>query len=186
MLKVAIPFYSGAGHTRKLASFIKQGVEADESLSAKIIDVETITDAEWEYIHESHGIIFGTPTYMGSIAAQYKLFLEKTSSELWLKLKWSDKIAGGFTVGSAPSGDKLNTLTSLALFAAEHGMIWAGFNHIGSLHTKDGKGINNDGSWLGLMATSDPDKCKLIHDRDERSAKLFGKRMGKIVKRWEE
>lgn len=130
-------------------------------------------------------IIFGTPTYMGSVAAQYKLFLEKTSSSFWLDQKWADKIAGGFTIGSSPSGDKLNTLTSLALFAAQHGMIWAGFNHIGSLHTKDGQGFNQDGSWLGLMATSDPDKSKLICDGDERSAKLFGKRLGEVVKRWD-
>ncbi len=63
-------------------------------------------------------------------------------------------------------------------------MIWAGFNHIGSMHTKDDLDINHDGSWLGLMATSDPDKSKLIRPGDEASAKVFGKRIAAVINRW--
>jgi len=39
---------------------------------------------------------------------------------------WKDKLAAAFTVSGSPSGDKLNTLTSLAIFAAQHGMLWIG------------------------------------------------------------
>lgn len=186
MLHIAIPYYSGSGHTRKLASFVQKGIETERKVQAKIIDIEAITEAEWGIMNQSHGIIFGTPTYMGSMAASFKLFLEKTSSTFWLKQLWANKIAAGFTIGSSPSGDKLNTLVSLSLFAAQHGMIWAGFNQIGSLYTKDRKDVNHDGSWLGFMASSNQDKTKLIRSSDETSAHLFGKRLAKVVKRWNE
>ncbi len=183
MLHIAILYYSGSGHTKKLASFICEGTREVPNIEVSIIDIETLTEEGLEYLHKAHGIIFGTPTYMGSMAGRFKLFLEETSS-LWVKQKWADKIGAGFTIGTSPSGDKLNTLISLSLFAAQQGMVWAGFNHIGSLYTEDNMAINNDGSWLGLMVTSHHDKSQLIRKRDETSAKLFGKRIAEVVKRW--
>ena len=43
-------------------------------------------------------------------------------------VKWRDKVAAGFTNSGAQNGDKLNSLISMALFAAQHGMIWVGLD----------------------------------------------------------
>ncbi len=48
------------------------------------------------------------------------------TSEIWALQSWRDKLAAAFTHSAAPSGDKLGTLTQLAVFAAQHGMIWVG------------------------------------------------------------
>ncbi len=106
------------------------------------------------------------------------------SSDFWVEQKWVDKIAAGFTVGICPSGDKLNSLIQMSIFAAQHGMIWAGMNHIGSRFTKDGAGINEAGSFLGLMAQSSPDKEKLISENCAQTAILFGKRIAETTVRW--
>ena len=49
-----------------------------------------------------------------------------STSAIWALQGWRDKLAAGFTHSAAPSGDKLGTLTQLAVFAAQHGMIWVG------------------------------------------------------------
>jgi NAD(P)H dehydrogenase (quinone) len=101
-----------------------------------------------------------------------------------LEKKWKNKIAAGFTVGASTSGDKLNSLIQLSVFAAQHGMIWVGQSHVGSKNTKDGKKINDVGSWLGLSATSNPDKSKMIYEHDALTARLFGQRIAHISQKW--
>ena len=54
-----------------------------------------------------------------------KEFMEK-SSRKWYEQKWKNKITAGFTNSHSLSGDKLNYLMQLVVFAAQHGMIWVG------------------------------------------------------------
>jgi NAD(P)H dehydrogenase (quinone) len=92
-------------------------------------------------------------------------------------------MAAGFTVATYPSGDKLNTLIQMSVFAAQSGMIWV--NNSGLGEKLSGKDIGNScGSWLGYMATSICDKDKLIDDSDKIGALKFGKRFAQAVKRW--
>lgn len=71
---------------------------------------------------------FGSPTYNGSISAKLKQFFEDANKPAWAELKWRNKIAAGFTNSGAHSGDKLNMLMSMALFAAQHAMVWVGLD----------------------------------------------------------
>ena len=120
---------------------------------------------------------------MGSVSGLFKSFMDETGN-FWIEQKWADKIAAGFTVGASPSGDKLNSLIQMSVFAAQHGMIWVGQNHVGSKHTKDNLRINDSGSWLGLMAQSDKDKAQLISAYDKKTANIFGKRIARAVLKW--
>ncbi len=61
MLQIAIPYYSGSGHTRKLASFIKEGVEQNPSVQAKLINVETISDEDWDPLHPNISFFLKRP-----------------------------------------------------------------------------------------------------------------------------
>ena len=60
---------------------------------------------------------------MGTVSAEFKAFMDKTS-EFWAHQLWKDKLGAAFTNSGSQSGDKLNTLVSLLVFAAQHGMNW--------------------------------------------------------------
>lgn len=177
-LPIAIPYFTGAGHTRRLAEALAEGCE-----NAHLIDVEMISDTDWRALDAAPAILFGTPTYMGSAAARYDVFLEE-ASERWVDQLWADKLAGGFTVGAYPAGDKLSALIRLCIYAAQMGMIWIGPNSIGTPVDPSQPGINKDGSMLGLTATSSRDKAQLIDPDDLETARLFGQRVHHAVKRW--
>lgn len=183
MKLITIAYYTGSGHTKKLATFVLEGITTVSGVEAELINVEDLDDFPWEKLQRSDAIIFGSPTYMGNVAGPFKSFMDKTG-DFWNEQKWADKIGAGFTVGTSSSGDKLNSLIQMSVFAAQHGMIWVGQNHVGSKHTKDGLNLNEAGSWLGLMAQSDMDKDKLISGPDSQTARLFGMRVAKAVIRW--
>ncbi len=175
---VAIPYFSGSGHTRRFATAVAEGVGA-----ARLIDVEMITAEDWAALDAAPAILFGTPTYMGSSAARFDKFLEDASTR-WPDQHWADKLAGGFTVATYPSGDKLNTLMRLVIYATQMGMLWIGPNAIGAPVDPDRPGINRDGAMLGLMATSSRDKTQLIDREDRETARLYGARVTKALQHW--
>ncbi len=142
-----------------------------------------MNDEDWAALDQAEAIIFGAPTYMGSTAARYDMFLEE-ASDRWPEQGWIDKIAGGFTVATFPSGDKLSTLMRLAIYGAQMNMIWVGQSEIGAPVNPDNPGINANGSWLGLMATSSRDKEQLIEADDLETACRFGTRIAQAAKRW--
>ncbi len=182
-MKICIVYYSGNGHTEKLANFIREGILCETTAEVVSMNVATLGEDSWRMLKNADAIIFGSPTYMGSVAAPFKAFMD-ASGEYWLEQPWANKMAAAFTVGTAYSGDKLNTLIQLVIFAAQHSMIWLGQSHLGSIYSVDNKNINESGSWLGLMATSSSDKAIKINDGDGSTAKIFGKRIAKAVKKW--
>ncbi len=99
-----------------------------------------------ELIDESDGVIFGSPTYMGGPAAQFKAFADATS-ERWCTQRWAGKVAAGFTVGASVNGEQLATLQYFSILAAQHGMVWVGLDISGGF---DEKGRNALGCQLGL------------------------------------
>lgn len=115
-----------------------------------------ITDADWAALDAADGILFGAPTYMGSTAAQFDMFREEAASR-WETQDWQDKMADSFTVGTYCSGDKFSALTRMAVYAVQMGMIWVGQTEICAPVDEAKPGINRDGGWLGLIATSSRD-----------------------------
>lgn len=178
-LLICIPYFSGFGHTKRIAGAIADGIGP----AARLIDVETITDDDWAALDAANAIIMGAPTYMGSAAARFSLFLENTDTR-WEDGVWHDKLAAGFTTAIHPSGDKLATLQRLAIFAAQMGMIWVGPNDIGAPVKRDRPGINRDGSWLGLMATEQLGADQDLLPKDLETAHRFGARILAATQRW--
>lgn len=185
MPSLAIAYYSEAGHTRRLAGHIAEGA-TQAGISAPLIDVATISQADWDTLRAADAIAFGSPTYMGGIAAGFKTFMEATSDWWDDRSHWGDKLAGGFTIGSRFSGDKLATLQGLSIFAAQHAMLWVG-QDIGGTRSipTEARQPNGDGSWLGLMATAAPDKSEMIFPADAETARAYGKRLAVAALRWQ-
>ncbi|SPL70357.1 flavodoxin family protein [Acinetobacter stercoris] len=145
---IAIVYHSPYGHTAKVASFIAQGAKKT-GIQVYTMDIEHI---DWIKLDDADAIIFGSPTYMGSITADYKKFMDSTSKR-WKNRLWQGKLAAGFTNSGGLSGDKLSVLQQINLFAMQHGMIWSGLPLMPTGHKE--ADLNRLSSHLGLMTQSD-------------------------------
>ena len=188
MAHIAIAYHSGYGHTGRQAAAVARGVESVQGASVELLPVDTPDDELWTRLAAADAIIFGAPTYMGSPSAVFKAFAEAAVGPVWAEnLAWRDKIAAGFTNSKAMSGDKLNSLVDLAVFAAQHGMIWVGLDIYPGWaeSTASIEDLNRLGSWMGAMAQSDADLSaeKAPPETDLRTAAALGARVARITLR---
>lgn len=186
MRKVAIVYHSGHGHTKVLAEAVAEGVRRAPEVEAMILSVDE--PVPWGELAAADAIVFGCPTYMGGVSAQMKAFMDASSHEAWATRVWRDKLAAGFTNSSAMSGDKLNTLVQLTIFAAQHDMVWVGLGLMPGNNTSRGseEDLNRLGSHLGAMAQSaadlGPEEAPPRSDR--RTAAALGERVARATLRW--
>lgn len=179
-MNIAIVFDSGAGHTAKLAHHVAEGVSRVAGSKATLFAVAD-GPVDWAALAANDAIIFGSPTYNGLVSARLKQFMEESTRTAWVPQAWRNKIAAGFTNSGALHGDKLNALVSLALFAAQHGMIWVGLDLFPGKTPDD---LNRLGSWLGAMAQSDDGPADATPmDSDLRTAAYLGQRVAEMTAR---
>jgi NAD(P)H dehydrogenase (quinone) len=185
MTEVAIVFHSGSGCTELAAAAVARGVEVQPGSSATVFAVDSVdfsagrwsNDETLRELDDCDAIIFGSPTYMGGPSAQLKAFFDSTLDR-YTSQAWNDKIAGGFTVSSTPSGDKLHTLMSMATFAMQMGMIWVGLDQL----PINDEGLNRLSYYFGAGAQADYSVDQpAIDARDERTATLLGTRVARIA-----
>ena len=183
MANVVIAYHSGYHHTEAVALEIAKGAE---SAGATVIvhNVENPVDRLWNDLAAADAIIFGCPTYMGSVSSGFKKFMEATV-KLWGNQEWSNKMAAGFTNSGQLSGDKLATLEQLSIFAAQHGMLWAGTGILPDTKDDQGNNLNRLGSWLGLMTRSENAPADHTPPQEDRAAaRAFGARIAKCAQQW--
>lgn len=186
MTEIAVVYHSGYGHTEKQAQAVAAGARK-AGATVHLIKAED-APAQWELLAKVDGIIFGAPTYMGSVSAKFKEFMD-ASSKQWFKLAWRDKLAAGFTNSGSMSGDKLASLTQLAVFAAQHGMIWVGVDLMPGNNSSKGSlnDLNRLGSTLGAMAQSNVDAPpeQAPPASDLATAEYLGERVAKLAGRFQ-
>ena len=75
MSTVAIVYHSGFGHTHALAEAIGRGAQ---SVSGTTVALIPVTDAEAREgdLDRADAIIFGSPTYMGGVTADFAKFID--------------------------------------------------------------------------------------------------------------
>lgn len=185
MVKLAVIFHSVTGTTRQLASSVVAGASSVEGievikveiLGADIIEGRFKNSALLEKLTDVDAMVFGSPTFMGCVSAQFKAFADATG-ELWADKAWSDKIAAGFTIGSNLSGDQLHTLQYLQIFANQHGMLWASLDIPGNC---DLQNRNRLGAQSGLIAHS---KDGALNETDLITAHYLGQRVAHVAKKF--
>jgi len=179
MTKVAVVFHSGYGHTVKQAEAVAKG--ANGTLVA--IDAEgNISDTQWEILHSAAAIVFGSPTYMGSVSWQFEKFAD-ASSKPWYSQQWKDKLFGGFTNSATMNGDKHSTLHYFFTLAMQHSGIWVGTGLMPS-NAKSAKrdDVNYVGSSAGAMMQTPSDaSADEVNPGDLETARLYGERIAKIA-----
>jgi NAD(P)H dehydrogenase (quinone) len=188
MTKIAIVYFSATGHTEQVAEAVADGSKSVPDTEVTLLQIvgEDIQQGRWKNdefvktLNAADAIVFGTPTYMGGYAAQFKAFIDACGG-IWYQQLWKDKIGAGFTHSQGLSGDKLNTLNGLMINAMQHSMIWIGTGLMpeGALP----ENTNRLSSYSGAMAQSNMDQPN-IGPGDRQTAVLLGKRVAEAAKRW--
>ncbi|MBA3696435.1 MAG: flavodoxin family protein [Methylotenera sp.] len=182
MTKIAVVYHSGYGHTAAQAQAVARG--AKKVVGTEVLLLTSEEAQQWELLADADAIIFGSPTYMGSASAQFKAFMDD-SSKVWFTQDWKDKVAAGFTTSGSQSGDKLSTLTQLAVFAAQHSMIWVGLGLMPGNNNSKGSvnDLNRLGSFMGAMAQTNVDQGADVApiESDLLTAEHLGERVATIT-----
>ncbi|MBM3617628.1 MAG: flavodoxin family protein [Alphaproteobacteria bacterium] len=188
MTQITTIFFSGYGHTTKQAEAVHEGAGSVEGVKNSLIAIDkegNVSEADWALLEKSDAIIFGSPTYMGGPAWQFKKFAD-ASSKPWFSGKWKDKVAAGFSNSASINGDKFNTITYFVTLAMQHGMVWIG---TGLMPANKKENTRNDVNYLagftGALAQSpsdaSPEEGPLPGDLE--TARIFGKRIAEYTKR---
>ncbi|QKJ87194.1 flavodoxin family protein [Paramixta manurensis] len=181
MTKAVVIYYSGYGHTQHVAQYVAEGAHA------QLIAIDNngeISEQEWEALNAADAIIFGSPTYMGSVAWQFKKFQDATS-KVWFTRGWQDKVFGGFTNSASLNGDKQVTLITLQTLASQHGGIWVSLGLLpANTLASTRNDVNNLGGSVGALIQSPSDAAAdNIAAGDLETAKLYGARVADIARR---
>lgn len=148
---VLIIYYTRHGATLQMADFVARGVESVQQISAKIRTVPEISPVSeatapavpsqgapyvtLEDLSHCAGLVLGSPTRFGNMAAPLKYFLDSTSS-LWLSGKLVGIPAGVFTSTASLHGGQEATLLSMMLPLLHHGMLLVGVPYTESALTE--------------------------------------------------
>lgn len=189
MPTLAIVYHSEFGHTKVIAQHIARGAKAEAGVEVILIKAEELPEpsgkqlgGKWSELEDADCIVFGCPTYMGSVTSELKRVFE-SSSKFWFEQRWRDKLASGFTNAAATSGDKLNTLQDIFHFCMQHSMIWVSQGVMFGGPTEND--VNRMGSYMGCMAQSADDSPDVTPpEGDRKTAELFGTRLAQITKRF--
>jgi NAD(P)H dehydrogenase (quinone) len=187
MSNVAIVYHSGFGHTKALAEAVAKGAEGVAGVKVSLIPVAEAEAREGE-LDAADAVIFGSPTYMGGVSADFAKFKDWTSKR-WMEGKWRDKLAAGFTSSASWNGDKHNTLYQMLTLALQHGMVWVGLGLPGGFNHSKGsiEDLNRLGASVGAMAQANADQgIEGIAASDFRTMNALGKRVAEAARRWRE
>ena len=188
---VLILYYSRHGSLTAMAKEMARGVEQVSGIEARLRTVPAVsanceaTDpaipAEGavycteEDLRHCAGLLLGSPTRFGNMAAAMKYFLDSTSS-LWLSGALIDKPAGTFTSTSSLHGGQETTLLTMALPLLHHGMIWAGipYSNAELSSTTDGGTPYGASHLAGIKGNSQlsNNEARLCRAQGERIARL--------------
>jgi multimeric flavodoxin WrbA len=188
MLVVSVVYSSRTGHLATQASSIAEGVRSVPGAECRLVDLSR-QEVPWDVLASSAAIMFGSPACNGTVSAELKRFFEDSTPAALLGLRWRDKVAAGFTSSGAGIGDALDTLVTMALFAAQHGMLWVGLDLFPlpgdgrsprSTHRSTGRS-----GWLGATARSHRHEgpAATPGESDLRTAAYLGHRVTKTALR---
>jgi multimeric flavodoxin WrbA len=176
---VAVAYHGGGGHTARFAGAVHAGASSVFGCESTLVSVDTIDEAGWAVLDEAHAIVFGAPTYMGTASAEFHRFAESTSMR-FMRKRWLDKLAAGFTNSGDKAGDKASTLGYFQTLAAQHGMTWvnlglrSGWNTArGSEHDPNRLGFHAGAAAQSLLGSKPDD----VHAADLATAEHLGRRV---------
>jgi NAD(P)H dehydrogenase (quinone) len=185
MSYILVIYYSKHGTTKKLANYIGNGIESS-AIKAKIRTVPNVFEKKRNNIDDPYasiddlkncsGIIIGSPSYFGNMAAPLKHYIDQTSN-LWIKGSLVDKPVAFFCSSSSMHGGQETTLISMMFPFIHHGAIVVGlpFFKTNLINTKQG------GSPYGATHVNNNKQENMISDIEKELCFALGKRVGMIA-----
>jgi NAD(P)H dehydrogenase (quinone) len=193
MNDILVLYYSQSGHVRSMAEQIARGIESIEGCTSRIRTVPAIStvceataDAIPEHGHvyvtqddlkDCSGLVLGSPTRFGNMAAPLKYFLDNTS-DLWLSGSLIGKPAAVFTSTGSLHGGQESTLLSMMLPLFHHGMIVMGlpYDNDTLMSTTDG------GTPYGASHLAGSKNDRVLSDVEAQLCRALGQRIAKTAK----
>lgn len=188
---VLVLYYSRQGATAAMAQQIARGVAQVRGISARLRTVPAVSAnceqtaeeipadgplyCELSDLRDCAGLVLGSPTRFGNMAAPLKYFLDQTSS-LWLSGAMIDKPAAVFTSTSSLHGGQESTLLSMMMPLLHHGMVIAGlpYSEPGLMSTASG------GTPYGASHWGGSDNKRALDDVEATLCRALGQRVARL------
>ncbi len=192
MNEILVLYYSRQGSTAALARQVCRGVEAVPGMQARLRTVPAVAAtiekiepavpeagapyATHEDLAQSAGLILGSPTRFGNMAAPVKFFLDGTSA-LWMSGALAGKPAGVFTSTQTMHGGQETTLLSMMLPLLHHGMYLVGLPYTEQALSETRGG----GSPYGASHVSAVSRNGELSDSESILARALGTRVATLA-----
>ena len=192
--EILVLYYSRHGATHAMARQIAHGVEQIEGASARLRTVAPVSPAteasapaipasgppyiEVDELGDCDGLILGSPTRFGNMAAPLKHLLDQTAG-LWLAGALAGKPAAVFTSTGSLHGGQETTLLSMMLPLLHHGMYLVGlpYAEAGLTETRSG------GTPYGASHLAGGDAERAVDDTEAALCRALGARVADAARR---
>jgi len=145
-MKIQVVFYSMYGHIYRMAEAVAEGARQVPGAEVSLFQVAELVPgaalersgakaarqafahvplAQPQQLADADGILFGTPTRFGDMAAQMRNFLDQTGG-LWAKGALIGKVGSVFCSTGTQHGGQETTITSFHTTLLHHGMVIVG------------------------------------------------------------
>lgn len=193
MVEILVLYYSRKGATAELARHVCRGVEmaGAQARLRTVPPVSPVTErnapeipergppyAAHADLTECAGLVLGSPTRFGNMAAPLKYFLDGTSA-LWVSGGLAGKPAGVFTSTQTMHGGQESTLLSMMLPLLHHGMYLVGIpNTEAALASTRG-----GGGPYGASHVSGGQSAPRLAAEEQQLAQVLGRRVATLAMR---
>jgi NAD(P)H dehydrogenase (quinone) len=194
MTEILVLFYSRKGSTAELARHVCRGVESVSGASARLRTVPQVTTVIDEYqapvpaagppyatnedLRACDGLVLGSPTRFGNMAAPLKHFLDGTSA-LWVSGALAGKPAGVFTSTQTMHGGQETTLVTMMMPLLHHGMVLVGLPYTEGALNRTRMG----GSPYGASHVAGDETTPRLSEEERLLAQLLGRRVAELAAR---
>lgn len=193
MPDILVVYYSRKGATAELARQVCRGIDVVPGMRARLRTVPavtTVTDhspapaipesgppyASMDDLRECAGLVLGSPTRFGNMAAPLKYFIDGTSA-LWASGALVNKPAAVFTSTQTMHGGQESTLLSMMLPLLHHGMYLVGLPFTEAALTRTQRG----GSPYGASHVAQHEDTPNLSDDEKLLAQRLGERVALLA-----
>ena len=189
---VLVLYYSLYGKTLELANLVARGVESVAGIEVRMRTVPGVAVttqvaepavpsagavyATLDDLKNCAGLVLGSPTRFGNMAAPLKHFLDGTSG-LWMKGALVNKPAGCFCSTASMHGGQETTLLSMMLPLLHHGCVMVGVPYTEAALSQ----TNQGGTPYGCSHVSGASNSNVITEQEKVIAIAHGKRVAELA-----
>ncbi len=194
MAEILVLYYSRGGSVARLARQIARGIGEVEGMSARLRTVPPVAPVtqqaappvpedgapyvEARDLAECAGLVLGSPTRFGNMAAPLKHFIDGLGAE-WASGTLVDKPAAVFTSTATQHGGQESTLLSMQLPLLHHGCVLVGIPFTETLLSTTRTGGSPYGASHVAGGSDDP----TLSDDEAALARALGRRVADITRR---